>query len=87
MTAASAKEWSDAMWIKLGAALRQSADDAHGVLTVTPFYVSWDFMKANPECFIDADEWPADFPAEAPISLIAGYYGISADQLPEVAAQ
>lgn len=68
----------DINWTDLGRELRQSARDAHG--SDIPFVdFAYDFLLANPECFIDGDEWPADMPSEANIELIAAYYDSSLD--------
>ncbi len=62
-------------WIVMGRCLRECADDAHEGDTPIVSY-SYQFFLDNPECFSDSDEWPAGMPAEPPIELIAGYYGL-----------
>jgi hypothetical protein len=71
-------------WTRLGRELRQSAMDAHGREHFPSVNVAYAFLMENPECF-GYDEWPADMPAEPNIELIAAYYGVLADALPEVA--
>lgn len=55
----------------LGAAVRQSALDAHeGVLPHVS--IAYQFMLDNPECFSARDT--ADMPAEPPVEFITAYY-------------
>lgn len=63
-------------WTKIGTELRAAALDAHdGELPGVA--IAYCFLEDNPECF-GFEEWPADFPAEANIELIAAYYGATA---------
>lgn len=65
-------------WTSLGRDLRQSARDAHGD-EIPSVHFAYDFLLANPECFIDDEEWPAEMPSEPGIELIAAYYDSAYD--------
>lgn len=59
-------------WTDLGKALRESADDAHEG-NAPDVHMAYHFLLANPECFIDGDQWPPDMPTEPNVELIAAY--------------
>lgn len=61
-------------WFDLGRELRVSADGAHERKT-PDVQIAYSFLCDNPECF-GFEKWPEDMPNEAPIELIAGYYGV-----------
>lgn len=61
----------DLDWYKLGRETRVSADDAHEGDT-PGLEIAWDFFRDNPECY-GFDQWPADFPEQAPAAWIDGY--------------
>lgn len=66
---------SDLNWSSLGKQLRQCAIDAHGPKLI-PVALSYRFLLDNPECFVfEGEEWPEFMPVDAPVELIAAYYG------------
>ena len=42
-------------WTKIGTELRQCATDAHGTANLPSVLFAYEFLLANPECFIDQD--------------------------------
>ena len=65
---------SNINWTDIGHCLRECAMDAHeGWLP--PLAVAWDFLLDNPPAFV-GEEWPDNMPDEAPLELIAAYYGV-----------
>jgi hypothetical protein len=82
---------SDIDWPKIGAALRESAIDAHegttdGLDAFGAPHVgeAYSFLLDNPECFLPRDgatetepDWPLDMPKYPPAALVAAYYRIT----------
>ena len=68
-------------WERMGKDLRQSAMDAHDG-QLPRIDIAYSFLLDNPECFIDADVWPVDMPAEPPIELVYAYYSREQNDAP-----